>query len=165
MEVERGGPNQSPERERGVAAPAFAARRWQPLPQKLRINTRNRPRRCVGGCAGIRWARRTRPRASGEASIEAFFPFFAHFDFFSASHGRGSDGFSRLAGTWADLPLSCRAPGRMRYPSDASLQKVTIEAMRSPLFALLLCPMAAALGQSANDLEAVVATDLDRKST
>src|SRR5450759_234501 len=25
-------------------------------------------------------------------------------------HGRGSDGFSRLAGTWADLPLSCRAP-------------------------------------------------------
>src|ERR1017187_7096490 len=61
----------------------------QPLPQKLRINTRNRPSRCVGGCAGIRWARRTRPRASGEASIEAFFPFFAHFDFFSASHGGG----------------------------------------------------------------------------
>ena len=55
--------------------------------EKLRINTRNRPSRCVGGCAGIRWARRTRPRASGEASIEAFFPFFAHFDFFSASEG------------------------------------------------------------------------------
>src|ERR1035438_5430673 len=68
----------------------------QPLPQKLRINTRNRPSRCVGGCAGIRWARRTRPRASGEASIEAFFPFFAHFDFFSASHGRGSDGIAPL---------------------------------------------------------------------
>src|ERR1039457_2132855 len=55
--------------------------------EKLRINTRNRPSRCVGGCAGIRWARRTRPRASGETSIEAFFPFFAHSDFFSASEG------------------------------------------------------------------------------
>src|ERR1035437_4201105 len=32
--------------------------------------------------------------------------------------------------------------------------------MRSPLFALLLCPIAAALGQPANDLEAVVTTDL-----
>ena len=32
--------------------------------------------------------------------------------------------------------------------------------MRSRLFALLLCPMAAALGQSANDLEAVVTTGL-----
>ena len=32
--------------------------------------------------------------------------------------------------------------------------------MRFPLFALVLCPMAVALGQSANDLEAVVATDL-----
>jgi peptidyl-prolyl cis-trans isomerase B (cyclophilin B) len=31
--------------------------------------------------------------------------------------------------------------------------------MRSRLFALLLCPLAAALGQSASDLEAVVATD------
>ena len=56
-----------------------------PEREKLRINTRNRPSRCVGGCAGIRGARRTRPRASGETSIEAFFPFFAHSDFFSAS--------------------------------------------------------------------------------
>jgi hypothetical protein len=74
-------------------------------PQKLGNNSKMTTAGRVGGSATLRRVARTRPSASGEAVIESNFEVLVGFEFFTASHGRGS--------------VECSLPSRDRQGADA----------------------------------------------